>query len=103
MDTKTREASDDIVQVAVYATSAKDQYRLEWEPKDFGDDFEAKYINFSGYFGMVGPRIFAAAPQMYDALVRMVETYSEMEDGNGEPCPDVAAARAALAQAGWTA
>lgn len=30
------------------------------------------------------------------ALVNLVATYGDMEDGDGNPCPDVAFARAAL-------
>lgn len=44
-------------------------------------------------------RLIAAAPELLEALERMVATYADMQDGNGEPCPDVIAARAAIAKA----
>ena len=43
--------------------------------------------------------LIAAAPDLYEALERMVATYADMQDGNGEPCPDVIAARTAIAKA----
>jgi hypothetical protein len=31
-------------------------------------DFRRTYVSFSGYFGSYGPQVFAAAPQLVDAL-----------------------------------
>ncbi len=31
-------------------------------------NFEDRYLNFSGYFGAYGPHMFAAAPEMLEAL-----------------------------------
>ncbi|WP_335308112.1 hypothetical protein [Sphingomonas phyllosphaerae] len=44
-------------------------------------------------------RLMAAAPELLEALECMVATYADMQDGNGDPCPDVIAARAAIAKA----
>ena len=32
-------------------------------------DFKSKYVRFDGYFGPHGPHVFAAAPQMLEALI----------------------------------
>lgn len=37
------------------------------------------------------------AQEMVEALSRLVVVYKDMEDGNGDPCPDIEAARALLA------
>ena len=36
----------------------------DYEPGDFGK----KYVCFSGYFGEAGPHVFAAAPELLEAL-----------------------------------
>jgi hypothetical protein len=36
--------------------------------------FEDTYLDFSGYYGSYGPHMFAAAPEMLDALKRLVDT-----------------------------
>ena len=36
----------------------------DYEPGDFGK----KYVSFSGYFGEAGPHVFAAAPELLEAL-----------------------------------
>jgi len=36
----------------------------DYEPGDFGK----KYVGFSGYFGEAGPHVFAAAPELLEAL-----------------------------------
>jgi hypothetical protein len=38
--------------------------------------------------------------ELVEALRRLVKTYDGFEDGDGEPCPDVAFAKAALANIG---
>jgi len=40
----------------------------DYEPGDFGK----KYVGFSGYFGEAGPHVFAAAPELLEALEEAV-------------------------------
>jgi hypothetical protein len=40
-------------------------------------EFENKYVSISGYFGDLSPKIFAAAPDLYEALE---EIKSELRD-----------------------
>ena len=41
----------------------------DYEPGDFGK----KYVSFSGYFGEAGPHVFAAAPELLEALTMGAE------------------------------
>lgn len=41
-------------------------------------------------------RLIAASPTLLEALERFVANYTGMETGDGEPCPDLAFARAAI-------
>lgn len=53
----------------------------------------------SGPEQMANAHLIAAAPKLYAALAEMVRVYADFEDGDGNPCPTVAAARAALHRA----
>ena len=43
--------------------------------------------------------LIAAAPTLLEACERIISVYEGMETGDGEPCPDLAFARAAIAAA----
>lgn len=45
------------------------QYAIVSNFPDFDLPWGDKYINFSGYFGKFGPHMFAAAPDMLEALI----------------------------------
>lgn len=59
-----------IVRKAVHSEDASISERQfiiqpqEYESEDFGD----AYVCFSGYFGSYGPHVFAAAPELLEAL-----------------------------------
>lgn len=65
------------------------------------EDWDSKYVSFSGYFGPHSPHLFAAAPDMLDAL-RLAESFitgfegDELQDGIDER---LATIRAAIAKA----
>lgn len=44
-------------------------------------------------------RLIAAAPDLLEALEEFSREYDGFEDGNGDPCPVLAKARAAIAKA----
>ena len=44
-------------------------------------------------------RLIAAAPDLLEALEEFSREYDGFEDGNGDPCPVLAKARAAIARA----
>ncbi|MBX3583588.1 MAG: hypothetical protein KF810_17010 [Rhizobiaceae bacterium] len=52
------------------------------------------YVDFSGYFGSYGPDMFAAAPDMFEALKETLAIATRNEDG-----PWADRARAALRKA----
>lgn len=63
-----------IVRKAVHSEDASISERQfiiqpqEYESEDFGD----AYVCFSGYFGSYGPHVFAAAPELLEALEAVV-------------------------------
>ncbi len=71
-------------QLHVEATSHPHQYIVHNVPIiDRGDrEFNDVYVNFSGYFGRHGPQVFAAAPELLEALMACVEPAEP-----GEDCP----------------
>ena len=60
----------------------------DYEPGDFGK----KYVSFSGYFGEAGPHVFAAAPELLEALEWAV-------DNPHDDAYWISQARAAIAKA----
>lgn len=42
------------------------------------DNYIKNIVSFSGYFGSYGPKLFAAAPEMYEAL-EWIETYARVQ------------------------
>lgn len=82
-----------------------------WEVEDFGcpdylDGIRSRYAvrNESGEpiayaFDADEARMIAAAPCMFEALEEFSREYDGFEDGNGDPCPVLAKARAAIARA----
>ena len=60
----------------------------DYEPGDFGK----KYVCFSGYFGEAGPHVFAAAPELLEALEWAV-------DNPHDDAYWISQARAAIAKA----
>ena len=47
------------------------QFSIEQSYYELGD-FDKKYVSFGGYFGEAGPHVFAAAPELLEALVQML-------------------------------
>lgn len=48
-------------------SSPSGQARIENTHIEY-ENFDREYISFSGYFGEIGPNIFAAAPELLEAL-----------------------------------
>jgi hypothetical protein len=50
--------------------TSPDQFRIEgdWEKTSQDMPFDDAYVNFGGFFGSYGPHMFAAAPDLLDAL-----------------------------------
>ena len=44
-------------------------------------------------------RLIAAAPELYEALAEFAREYDGFQKGDGDPCPTLTKARAALAKA----
>lgn len=44
------------------------QYRIENETRDIDGKWDDIYVQVSGYFGAAGPYVFAAAPDLLEAL-----------------------------------
>lgn len=96
-------------QLHVEATSHPHQYIVHNVPIiDRGDrEFNDVYVNFSGYFGRHGPQVFAAAPELLEALecavaCGMVPTSSQKDGGASAKASQVIVAdmiRAAIAKA----
>lgn len=73
------------------------QFRIDAEPYGEGK-WSDVYINFSGYFGAVGPYVFAAAPELLEALRVLVREAIEVWEHDPE-YPDIAKALDAIAKA----
>lgn len=52
--------------ITVQATEYKAQFKIEGMIE--GNSWEEQHISFGGYFGSYGPNVFAAAPEMFEAL-----------------------------------
>ena len=48
-------------------------------------DWDDVYVSFSGFFGSYGPNIFAAAPEMLEALKKALVTLSFLAPHNRYP------------------
>lgn len=48
------------------------QYRIEIDTYPEGVNFHEEYFAISGYFGKHGPHVFAAAPELLEALEEAV-------------------------------
>lgn len=57
----------------------KNQYQItsNWDDV-ISDCFDDNYVNFTGYFGKYGPEVFAAAPELYEAL-EWLEVYAKVQ------------------------
>lgn len=67
-----------------------------------GREFNEVYVNFSGYFGRHGPQVFAAAPELLEALsILLANLESDIECDGHDPADDarIKMARAAIAKA----
>lgn len=83
------------------------QFRIDSAPYDGPGTWEECYINFIGYFGSIGPHVFAAAPELLKAaegLGAMPEGYcfcskDRIGDDSKTHEPECADMRAAIAKA----
>jgi len=82
----------------VRACATPGQFTIEVLPKGpAGEKWIQEYINFSGYFGVHGPHVFSAAPELLDALDWAVNLSGY--DETGKPSPWLEKATAAIAKA----
>jgi len=87
----------------VRACTTPGQFAIEALPKGpAGEKWIQEYINFSGYFGVHGPHVFSAAPELLEALEYAVSKYGQ--DGGpwnvpSDPGGWLDRARAAIAKA----
>ena len=51
------------------------QYRIQVETYPEGVNFDEAYVSFSGFFGPHGPHVFAAAPDILEALEEVVAVF----------------------------
>jgi hypothetical protein len=49
------------------------QFAIESNHSELDGEFEDRYVLFSGYFGPYKPELFAAAPDLLEALREMTE------------------------------
>lgn len=57
-----------VVQATIDGVPAPGQYRIENETRDIDGKWDDIYVHVSGYFGAAGPHVFAAAPELLEAL-----------------------------------
>jgi hypothetical protein len=78
------------------------QFRLEELPDDMVN-WDENYVSFSGYFGLYGPHVFAAAPDLQDACmayINLMESPTEPTEDELLAVYDMMHAAAAKAQGG---
>lgn len=46
------------------------QFTVENGEGSLGGEFDRYYVNFGGYFGEHNPAVFAAAPELYEAVAK---------------------------------
>lgn len=73
------------------------QFCIENERRDRmdGESWDDLYVFFSGYFGSYGPHVFAAAPELLEALESLIDLCDPHENNPDWLIP----ARAAIAKA----
>ena len=84
------------------------QYRIENETRDIEGEWDDIYVCVSGYFGAAGPHVFAAAPELLEALIEVTASLAWNAHGECRAIHDdpimpsaqaVEFARAAIAKA----
>lgn len=55
----------------VVQKSDPEQFGIESNHHEAEGEWRDIYVNFSGYFGKFGPHMFAAAPEMLEALKKL--------------------------------
>lgn len=51
-----------------FPTGHPNQFEVRNNFNELAGDWDESYVTFSGYFGKHGPHVFAAAPDLLDAL-----------------------------------
>lgn len=82
-----------ILTVRKDADQAENQFWIDSNWKTAEGEWEDIYVGISGYFGHLGPHVFAAAPDLYAALEVLVNHPVHEDTAMGRR------ARAALAKA----
>jgi predicted acylesterase/phospholipase RssA len=81
----TQETKWTLGPLRVVQTSVARQFNIK-RPEDSrippGTEWEDYYVEFSGYFGSYGPHMFAAAPEMAEALREIARRTDDFEHGD---------------------
>lgn len=79
------------------------QFSIENGPGSLGGEFDRYYVHLSGYCGQHNPGVFAAAPELLQALELALEYWADREQRYRNRAPRwVKEARAAIAKARQT-
>lgn len=93
-----RKSSPEALELVVRGTSVSGQYIVECQGPL--EDFDREYFAVSGYFGVHGPHLFAAAPELLAALALALEYWADRQQRYRNRAPRwVVDARAAIAKA----
>lgn len=85
--------------LAVSKTPNPYQFWITSDPVPY-ENWETEYVGISGYFGPHGPHVFAAAPEMLEALESVVAHWTAQFERKGHSAPEwCKKARAALEKA----
>lgn len=76
---------------------AEPQFQIESDWINSDGEWRDKYVCFSGFFGSYGPHVFAAAPEMLEALKAVIAFGDAAPYWETEAARDLA--RAAIAKA----
>lgn len=69
----------------VKATGNPGQFEIASDYMRSKGDWDAVYVSFSGFFGSYGPNVFAAAPEMLEALKKALTTLQFLAPHNRYP------------------
>ena len=64
-----------VIKATIDEETVPGQYRIENETRDIDGEWDDIYVCVSGYFGAAGPHVFAAAPELLEALEEVVAVF----------------------------
>lgn len=75
------------------------QYKVESDYFSVEGEWQDKYVSFCGYFGSYGPHVFAAAPELLEALSKLCALEADGRQAAEAAIEAWEQARAAIAKA----